>query len=171
MNDQYPQMACAIFEDDEIQMIVMLWGLSWEKMTLGQANFLTVVSYMIQNAVLRAQRYIQALEAQRYKKGSRILSPEAFEPLVQAYMDAEIRNLAECVLLKICISPDRQMEIDEKMISHLRDSDYLGMMTDGNLYVLLANTTRANAVFVQERFDRNGYNTEVVENIAVCHKE
>ena len=45
------------------------------------------------------------------------------------------------------------------------------MMTDGNLYVLLANTTRANAVFVQERFDRNGYNTEVVENIAVCHKE
>lgn len=126
---------------------------------------------MIQNAVLRAQRYIQALEAQRYEKGSRILSPEAFEPLVQAYMDAEIRNLAECVLLKICISPDRQMEIDEIMTSHLRDSDYLGMMTDGNLYVLLANTTRANAVFVQERFDRNGYNTEVVENIAVCHKE
>ena len=171
MNDQYPQMACAIFEEDEIQMIVMLWGLSWEKMTLGQANFLTVVSYMIQNAVLRAQRYVQALEAQRYKEGSRILSPEAFEPLVQAYMNAETRNLAECVLLKICISPDRQMEIDEKMISHLRDSDYLGMMTDGNLYVLLANTTRANAVFVQERFDRNGYNTEVVENIAVCHKE
>ena len=171
MNDQYPQMACAIFEDDEIQMIIMLWGLSWEKMTLGQANFLTVVSYMIQNAVLRAQRYIQALEAQRYKEGSRILSPEAFEPLVQAYMNAETRNLAECVLLKICISPDRQMEIDEKMTSHLRDSDYLGMMTDGNLYVLLANTTRANAVFVQERFDRNGYNTEVVENIAVCHKE
>ena len=171
MNDQYPQMACAIFEDDEIQMIIMLWGLSWEKMTLGQANFLTVVSYMIQNAVLRAQRYIQALEAQRYKEGSRILSPEAFEPLVQAYMNAETRNLAECVLLKICISPDRQMEIDEIMTSHLRDSDYLGMMTDGNLYVLLANTTRANAVFVQERFDRNGYNTEVVENIAVCHKE
>ncbi len=171
MNEQYPQMACAIYEGDEIQMIVMLWGLSWEKMTLGQANFLTVVSYLIQNAVLRAQRYIQALEAERYTEGSRILSPEAFEPMVQAYMDAELKNLVECVFLKVCVSQEHLLEIDEKMTAHLRDSDYLGMMPDGNLYVLLTNTTRENAGLVQERFEKNGYNTEVVEKIAVCHKE
>lgn len=171
MKEQYPQMACAIYEGDKIQMIVMLWGLSWEKMTLGQANFLTVVSYLIQNAVLRAQRYIQALEAERYTEGSRILSEEAFEPLVQAYMDAQIKNLVECVFLKVCISPERILEIDEKMAGNLRDSDYLGVMPDGNLYVLLANTTRENACFVQKRFERNGYKTEVVEKIAVCHKE
>ena len=54
-------------------MIIMLWGLSWEKMTLGQANFLTVVSYLIQNAVLSSQRYMQALEEKRYSQDSRIL--------------------------------------------------------------------------------------------------
>lgn len=171
MKEQYPQMACAVYEGDKIQMIIMLWGLSWEKMTLGQANFLTVVSYLIQNAVLRAQRYIQALEAERYTEGSRILSEEAFEPLVQAYMDAQIKNLVECVFLKVCVSQERILEIDEKMTSHLRDSDYLGMMPDGNLYVLLANTTIENAGLVQERFERNGYKTEVVEKIAICHKE
>lgn len=62
MDEQYPLMARGIYEGEEVQMIVMMWGLSWEKMTLGQANFLTVVSYLIQNAVLRAQRYMQALE-------------------------------------------------------------------------------------------------------------
>ena len=44
MDEQYPLMARGIYEGEEVQMIVMMWGLSWEKMTLGQANFLTVVS-------------------------------------------------------------------------------------------------------------------------------
>lgn len=70
-------------------------------MTLGQANFLTVVSYLIQNAVLRAQRYMQALEEKRYSQNSRILEPEAFESLVQAYMKAKLKNLVECVLIKV----------------------------------------------------------------------
>lgn len=92
MDPRYPLMARAIYENGDIKMIIMLWGLSWEKMTLGQANFLTVVSYLIQNAVLRAQRYMQALEENRYsEEGSRILREDAFKPLVKAYMDAEAK--------------------------------------------------------------------------------
>lgn len=62
-------MARAIYQEGSIQMIIMLWGLSWEKMTLGQANFLTVVSYLIQNAVLSSQRYMQALEEKAIQPG------------------------------------------------------------------------------------------------------
>ena len=149
----------------------MLWGLSWEKMTLGQANFLTVVSYLIQNAMLRAQRYMQALEDQRYSRDSEILEPDAFESLVQAYMNAESKNLVECVLVKVDIPKEQYREIDEHMSGQLRDSDYLGIMPDGNLYILLTNTTRESAVIVQERFEKNGYKTECVEKMAVCHKE
>ena len=169
MDPRYPLMARAIYEDGSIKMIIMLWGLSWEKMTLGQANFLTVVSYLIQNAVLRAQRYIQALEEKRYsEEGSRILSQEAFKPLVKPYMDAEAKDLAECVLLKVDVVNEQFRQLDETMAKKLRDSDYLGIMPDGNLYVLLANTTKENTSFVQERFEQNGYSTEIVEKIAAC---
>lgn len=152
-------------------MIIMLWGLNWEKMTLGQANFLTVVSYLIQNAVLRAQRYMQALEEQRYSGHSRILEPEAFESLIQAYMNAELKNLVECVLIKVDVGKESYREIDEHMSQQMRDSDYLGMMPDGNLYILLTNTTRESAAIVQERFEKNGYKTECMEKMAVCRKE
>ena len=172
MDSRYPLMARAIYEDGNIKMIIMLWGLSWEKMTLGQANFLTVVSYLIQNAVLRAQRYIQALEEKRYSEaGSRILSEEAFKPLVKSYMDAEAKDLAECVLLKISGAREQYRQIGEVMGKKLRDSDYIGILPDGKLYVLLANTTKENAGFVQERFKQNGYSTEIVEKIAVCQEE
>lgn len=93
MAEEYPLMATAIYEEEEIRLIIMVWGLSWEHMTLGEANFLTVVSYLIQNAVLRAQRYIKALEEARYREGSEILEPEAFESLVRAYEHAQGRNL------------------------------------------------------------------------------
>ena len=57
------------------------------------------------------------------------------------------------------------------MASHMRDSDYLGLMSDGRMYLLLTNTTKENADVVQERFEKLGYQTENVEKMAVCHKE
>ena len=163
MDERYPLMARAIYQDGSMHMIIMLWGLSWEKMTLGQANFLTIVSYLIQNAVLRSQRYMQALEEKRYSQDSRILDKEAFVSLVQAYRSAEERNLVECILLHICVAEEKYREVDAAMTKRLRGSDYMGMMTDGGLYVLLANTTKENAVPVQDRFKENGYQTEIVE--------
>ena len=171
MDEQYPLMARGIYEGEEVQMIVMMWGLSWEKMTLGQANFLTVVSYLIQNAVLRAQRYMQALEEKRYSQNSRILEPEAFESLVQAYLKAKLKNLVECVLIKVDVQNSEYQKTDEQMSGHMRDSDYMGMLPDGNLYVLLTNTTREGAVIVQDRFETNGSKTPSVEMMSVCHRE
>ena len=107
MAEEYPLMATAIYEEEEIRLIIMVWGLSWEHMTLGEANFLTVVSYLIQNAVLRAQRYIKALEEARYREGSEILEPEAFESLVRAYEHAQGRNPTQYTLLCVSEQPER----------------------------------------------------------------
>ena len=110
MAEEYPLMATAIYEEEEIRLIIMVWGLSWEHMTLGEANFLTVVSYLIQNAVLRAQRYIKALEEARYREGSEILEPEAFESLVRAYEHAQGRNLTQYTLLCVSEQPERYLQ-------------------------------------------------------------
>ena len=86
-------------------------------------------------------------------------------------MNAELKNLVECVLIKVDVGKESYREIDEHMSQQMRDSDYLGMMPDGNLYILLTNTTRESAAIVQERFEKNGYKTECMEKMAVCRKE
>ena len=68
---------------------------------MGQANMLTVIGYLIQNAVLRANRYMSALEEQRYIEGTNILGQEAFCSLVKAYMNARNKELTECALILI----------------------------------------------------------------------
>ena len=167
MDENYPLMAQAIYEGGEMQMILMLWGLSWEKMTLGQANFLTVVSYLIQNAVLRARRYMTALDETRYMGESEILEQSAFQSLVESYANAKARNLVECTLLRVLDTGKDLDEIGRKMTKRLRTNDYMGVMADGKVYVLLANTTQTDASVVQKRFAQNGYQTAIVENMNI----
>lgn len=167
MEQAYPLMANAIYENDEMKMIVMIWGLTWDRMTLGQANFLSVVSYLIQNAVLRANRYMNALEEKRYMEDTGILEPEAFSSLVKAYVRAQNRDLAECTLLKIQTAEDDYSHAAQILGEKLRNSDYLGVLPDGGLYILLANTKKEEALIVGSRLEELGYQNEIVENIDV----
>lgn len=160
MDESYPLMAKAIYEGEEIKMLIMLWGLSWEQMTLGQANFLTISSYLIQNAVLRARRYMNALEQVRYNEENGILETSAFETLVASYDRAKEKDLVECTLLKVKHS---SVHVGKQIQQKLRNTDYVGTMQDGELYILLANTAAEDAPIVQERIAQYGYVTEIVE--------
>ena len=51
------------------------------------------------------------------------------------------------------------------MKGKLRQSDYMGNLKDGGLYVLLANTNREEAGIVVERFAEKGYKSQIVERV------
>lgn len=162
MDDRYPLMANALFEEDRMQLILMVWGISWEHMTLGQANLLTVVSYLIQNAVLRANRYLEALENQRYVNGTKVMETGAFSGLVHAYMEAQKKDLTVCTLLRVSVDSGHRDEAGQALAAKLRQSDYIGTMKDGCLYALLSNTNSSDARIVMERFEQVGYASEMV---------
>ncbi len=166
LDEKYPLMANAIFDDeDQMQMLLMIWGIPWESMTLGQANQLVIISALIQNAVLRANRYLNALEAQRYVEDTRMLESEAFGRLMQAYLTAQKKGLTECTVLKIEADPSLYLEVGKELSGKLRQTDYIGMLEDGGLYTLLPNTAREDAHYVIKRFSDAGYNSRVVDEI------
>lgn len=170
MDERYPLMANAIFEGGQMKMLIFLWGLGWERMTLGQANYLVVVSYLIQNAVLRARRYMSVLEEKRYLKKSRILEPDAFRTLVKSYSHAANRNLVEYTLLRIH-TPNKIKTTANETEKFLRSTDYFGVLSNKKLYVLLSNTSAEDAVFVQKRFAENGYETTIERMTEVWKEE
>ena len=165
LDERYPLMANAIFEQDQMQLIVMVWGIPWESMTLGQANHLVVISSLIQNAVLGANRYLASLEQQRYLDGTHILGKEAFPGLVNAFLSARQKGLTECTLLRVDAEEDVLREKGALICSKLRQSDYTGILEDGGLYALLANTSRADADFVMRRFLELGVQSQIVERV------
>lgn len=165
LDQALPMMANAIFEDDQVQIIIMAWGLPWESMTLGQANLMSVITALIQEAVLRAGRYMSALENQRYEKNERILKPEAFSALLKAFLNARARGLTDCTLLRC--GGENPFSKTEQIRAMLRQSDYLGTLDDANLYLLLSNTTPRDARVVQGRMMEKGLEVEIVEEPAL----
>ena len=169
MEENLPMMANMIFDDDDKpQIILMIWTLSWENMTLGEANQLVVISALIKGAVVRSNRYLQALQEKRYIEGTKVLETEAFMLLLNAFQNAEREGLAECVLLKVGHSKGEDLfDLSNRISQTLRQSDIMGMTDDG-LEVLLANTSRADSAFVVNRFENLGIDTEIVEDGVVC---
>lgn len=161
MDSNYPLMACAVYSDNQMQTILMLWGLPWERMNLAEANRLTVIGYLIQNAVIRAGQYLDALRERRYVEDSDVLENEAFRQLVNAFFDAKRHGLTECCLLKIQHTADDFKEIAQKLEKKLRQTDYFGVLSDG-LYVLLPNTDDEDAKGVIERFQKEGFESSIV---------
>lgn len=164
MDEKYPLMADAIYSEDDMQLILMVWGIPWERMTLSQANMLVVIGYLIQNAVVRANRYMAALEKQRYIEGTKILETSAFTELVDAYLRARNKSLTECAILRIEVSPEQQETAAAALTKLMRQSDYIGKLEDGNLYALLSNTENKDADFVIRRFAEVGYKSWIKED-------
>ena len=163
LREDMPMMACAIREGEEIRTLIMIWKLPWEKMTLGQASILTVTSMLIQNSVLRANRYLDLLRSERFIEGTRILTEDAFSTLVTAFRNAEKRKLTHFTLLHLPTGGTEAAlkETGMRAESLVRANDYVGVGKGGKLYVLLANTNRQTSQFAIERFQKDGIPAEI----------
>ena len=162
MDARYPLMGNAIFEEGEMKIIIMVWGLTWENMTLGQANQLSVVSMLIQNAVLRANRYLDVLQDKRYIAGTRALAPESFEGLVNAFLKAKSSDLNECTLIKFNVENNETGILAVQ--AGLRNTDYLGTYKD-SVFALFSNTNTEAAAKVIGRFEEKGLIGQIVEGL------
>lgn len=163
MVEKMPMMASAVYSEDDMQLIIMLWGVPWERMTLGEANRLTIVGYLIQNAVVRANRYLDALKGERYVEGTNVLEEEAFTHLAKAFFDAKDKGLTEYILLEIFTNERTYEYVGDTLGSTMRQTDYLGLFKGGKLYALLPNTNRENVGGIIERFHELGYECRIDE--------
>ena len=162
MDEKLPLMASAVYDDGQIALIFMLWGIPWQRMTLGEANRLAVVGKMVQSAVLRANQYLDTLRSERFVEGSRLMETKAFLQLSQAFSTAQDQGLTECALLEVSVPDQNYVGAAAALSKSTRQSDYMGAAGGGFLHVLLANTSAENAAFVIERFRAAGYESRLV---------
>lgn len=161
MDKEMPMMASAVYSENGMQLILMLWSIPWERMTLGEANRLTIVGALIQNAVVRANRYLEALRNRRYVEETNVLDESAFTPLVKAFSDAREKGLTEYMLLEIPTHGEKYQHVGSVLGSAIRQTDYLGLLNGGRLYALLSNASQDSAGIILERFRKVGYECRI----------
>lgn len=157
LDKDLPLMSAPIYSGEKMEMIVMVWDLTYERMNLSQANKLAVISLLAQNAVIRANDYLEVLENERFLPHTRIMRKDAFSDMTRIYFNARTEGLCQCVVLQLPLDGRDELEAGQAVSKVLRLSDYVGAADDGCLYVLLTNTDRDNAWYVTSRLEKQGF--------------
>lgn len=156
MKEDFPLMASAVYEQEKMRFIVMIWDIPWQRMTLAEANRLTIVCALIRDAAMRAEQYLGAVKSRRYIQGTDILNKEAFEMLVKAFLDARAQGLTECEILSLSVKKKAREDIAGKLKHILRQTDYIGIRKGGEMQILLPNTDKEGAEIVEKRLKEVG---------------
>lgn len=152
-----PLMAGAIYSEGEIRAILMFWGISCPQTDSAVVKRLKVMETLLQNAMLKASRYMASFRRQNYLEGTNVLNEEAFAALVSVFIEAREKGLTECTLLEIRMGYEDYETVSIQIAGNIRQTDYMGVVEGGKLYILLSNTGSQNAEVVQERLRGLGY--------------
>ena len=106
---------------------------------------------------------LELMRSERFIEETHILKTEAFTSVLNTYRQAEQRRLTRFTLLRIVLDGDNSPVIDagNRAAAHLRQDDHLGMGEDGNLYILLPNTSLKSARIVINRLNDYAIRTVV----------
>lgn len=163
MDNEYPMMAYTVSSEGKLHILILIWSIPFERMTIDESNRLIVIGKLIQQSLQRADRYLELLYQQQYQYENFVLSKDAFAELVAAYRNAGKENLTEYTLLRIDCKKEKQEEKVHMLQQILRETDYIGNLSDGELYVLLSSTDHTECSFVQKEMESHGIYSSIIE--------
>lgn len=159
MDSEYPMMAYTLCEDGRPNMMIMLWSIPFERMTIDESNRLIVLVKLIRKSVKRAEEHYELLKNERFADGGRVLKKQAFSELVDTYCEAKKNNMTDYILLKVT-STDRENPVSV-ILESLSPFDYIGYGKDGELYILLTGSDKEECDCLREELRQNGISSVV----------
>lgn len=167
MNPKYPVMAYCLYENEKMSLMLMLWSIPFERMTIDESDRLIVIGKLIQKSVRQSTAYLDLLKDRRYEEGSPALQESAFEEYKEVYRTAGSKNLCEYIMLRVLGEKETLKEKSIEIGNTLRDTDRIGYGNDGTLQILLTSTDKKGCEFVQKRLLEKGIETEVIEEMGL----
>ena len=167
MTPEYPTMAYCICNEDQMELMVLLWGLPFERMTIDESDRLIVFSKLIQKSVKQSAAYYNLLKKEHSKDRGMAIGAEVFEELLDIYQEAGRNHLTEYALIQLEVSEAEREEAERRTAELLRRTDYIGYRSDGNLYLLLAGANGAECELLRKSLEQKGIHTILCEGCEV----
>jgi len=165
LENGFPMLAMPITHGEDVVAIVAIFKMDFEFMSHYRQNLLITLASLITTALRKAYQYDHVIHEQKYMMDTMVLNASHFEDIHLLKQKAKDVNETDFVVLKI-------HEIDwydkgDHLIAEkiLREMDFLGVNEEGDLLILLPNTTNEEAGFVMKRFREKG-----IENIALVEE-
>lgn len=163
MESKYPMMAYCPSSESNQRLLVMLWSIPFERMTIDESNRLIVLCNLITREAKRAAKHLELQGSQRLTDGGKTLKHEQFLELVEEYREAKKKNIADYRVLKV-ISDNTDNKTTAEIISRLlHPISFIGCGKNDERYILLSGSHEQEYIKLQEQLLQNGIYIEPIE--------
>lgn len=159
--EKQPALAAPILYEGQCIAVVVIRCMPFEGMNLYHVNLFRTLAGLITDVVISANEYERAAREKKYIGGTDILTKDEFARVLAIRMEEKQKGLADCCLLEVQIEGTLE-QTGERLSSLLRITDSIGAFEEGNLRVLLANTSKREAAAVIGRLTDKGLHADVV---------
>ena len=149
----YPAFCAPLMQEGCAIAMIALWDVPFEQQTLYRQNLFSVVSGLVQSAMVRALNYFGSAQ-DMYINDTHILANKAFRATLGVYSQMRKQHASAYLLLNV-ISMDNNTTIEEydrRIGRAIRGTDIAGQMDNGKIYALLPQAGLENMPQIEKRF-------------------
>lgn len=169
--EDYPMYIAGIMDEKRVVILILIYHAEYSQIGMYYANLLRIVCGLIQNALLRAWEYQNAIADKMYVPNTQIYKEDYFLELLSVRHSMAEDGIAEFALIQIEAEGMSFSELDQLLRVKIRENDILGAGKDGNLYLILAQIEHRYLEPVLDRLRNQGLKCSVVTQIGNEGKE
>ncbi len=163
----YPAYFAPIISGERPVAAIAIWEARFEQGSLYYYNLFKVICGLIQSSVHRAIVFLNAAQDKLYVPGTRILKPEPFKRTLLIRDAMRKQKTGNYLLGMVTASGPNRSQLNWIGLEHLlsgviRSVDDIGLLEDGNLYVVFSQTDERQALVLNNRFSQSGLCLEPV---------
>jgi UDP-glucose 4-epimerase len=158
MTPGLPSYAAPILSQGKVVAFIFIMKAKLNQLSLYYSNIFSVLSGLVQDALVRAIKEEKAAESTTYIEGTRVHREEAFKKIYDANLLLSESEKIGLSLLEINAEGGDMAEISSRLENSLRETDTIGILsaTRNLLGVQLINTVGDDLSFVLGRLTAAG---------------
>ena len=151
MKRNLPSALIPIMKFGRLEAVICLAELRFEQMNLYTKNKLQVLMNLIQLELNKAYEFEKRVKSNHYIDGTSFLKPNSLDQVITAMDEFKSRGQLNYACIKIKQSLDLKL-MSTKLKKCIRDTDYLGIDSNGMVNIILLNASSKDADLVMKRF-------------------
>lgn len=157
----YPAYATPVFSGKELVGMILLMHADYTQMNMEFSNKFRIMTDLIRDSLIRAREYDERSETTL--ENTQILAVDKFKEILSVKQQMRQKQYLDYILLKVRREGQNLKELSDKIAGMVRNNDVLGLREDGELYLLLSQTKRADFGIVENRMRKRQISFELVE--------
>lgn len=158
-----PIMAAPIYRNNKISAVITIDWMEFKHMSLYHENLFKITTELAGSALDRALRYIEATEANRFIPETNVLYLEVFKSILESKREQKDKYGMPYAVLEAFVVQQEISVYANKLSNLLRETDYIGMLDQNRMGVILSNTNRNDVELILSRFEANHISMRLLE--------